>query len=133
MNPKIYQFTNPKALMQSNSPLGLTPFGEGISLALEANKTFEKYAEKLVAEVEKMSPDNAYDIQKCSLEVARSKLLSMVEEKELAKIKQEAFDRGILAEDILNIFGLLLRNHVLNKKGIPLAEVDKFGRRLGGS
>ena len=43
-------------------------------------------------------------------------------------IKNEAFTKGLLAEDILGIFGVLLRDHILQQRGIPVADVDKHAR-----
>lgn len=31
---------------------------------------------------------------------------------------------------LLGIFGILLRNHVLNEKKLPIADVDKHAREL---
>jgi hypothetical protein len=35
------------------------------------------------------------------------------------------FSRGLLAEDIMAIFGVLLRDDILKKKNSPVADVDK--------
>lgn len=122
----IYQFTNPHSPIKSHSPLSFTSVGEAILKNIDANGIFEKYKSVLVLEVEKMVSDgNAYDIQQAALSVARSKMLGMLNEQELIKVKDEAFQQGLLIEDIMGVFGLILRNQILNPKGIPLAEVDK--------
>ncbi|MGE3278509.1 MAG: hypothetical protein AB7J40_01755 [Candidatus Altimarinota bacterium] len=121
----IYQNTNPNAPLRSNSPLSLTKIGEQILLAVDAENIFSKYSDRMISEVEKMSPNNAYDIQQASLDVARTKMIDLLDSKELSLIKQEAFNRGILVEDVMSVFGYLLRNHILDIKGIPLTDVDK--------
>jgi len=121
----IYQNTNPNAPLRAHSPVSLTPIGNEISKNIDADKIFKKYSNKLMGEVEKKSPNNAYDIQQSSILVAKSIMINMLEEVELVKIKQEAFDRGLLTEDIMSVFGVLLRNEILKHKGISLAEVDK--------
>lgn len=71
-----------------------------------------------------MSPKTAYDIQQVSMEFAKNRMVSMLSEEDLVKVKQEAFNRGILVEDVMSVLGVLLRNHVLQQKNIPIAAVD---------
>jgi len=44
-------------------------------------------------------------------------------------IKQEAYSKGILVSDILSVFGVLLRNYILDSKKISISEVDKHSER----
>jgi hypothetical protein len=37
-------------------------------------------------------------------------------DEELLKVKNEAFDRGLLIDDIISVFGVLLRNKLLTNK-----------------
>lgn len=120
----IYQYTNPNAPLRAQSPVALTPVGHEISTNLRAGDLFNKYSARLISEVEKTAPNNAYDIQQASLQIAKSKMINMLDESELVKVKQEAFNRGILTEDVMGIFGIFLRNEILRQKGISLAEVD---------
>jgi hypothetical protein len=59
------------------------------------------------------------------MKVARESMENLLNEEELTAVKDEAFARGLLVEDIMSIFGILLRNKVLEEKKIPIAEVDK--------
>ena len=121
----IYNLVNPNRLVAPRSPISLTPTGIEISEKIGANTILQAHIEVLTSAVESEGPKNAYDIQVVSMKVAKEKMLSLLSEKELIAIKDEAYKRGMLVEDIMSVFGVLLRNHVLNKRGIPIADVDK--------
>ena len=112
----IYQNTNPNKLVVSQSPLNLTDKGRDISKKIKAEEMFEKYRTKLKSEVNKSDPKNAYDIQTASMETSKKFFVKMLNDDELVKIKQTAFDEGLLVEDIMSIFGVLLRNAILEEK-----------------
>lgn len=121
----IYQHVNPNSPVKSQSPMNLTVAGKAIIDKIHADKIINKYISHLVQEVEKQTPKNAYDIQNISIEVAKNNMLNYLNEDELSAVKQEAYSRGILVEDILLVFGILLRNHILKEKNIPISDVDK--------
>lgn len=121
----IYQFTNPNAPTKSQSPISLTPVGLKISENIGATNIFEKHKEKLLNAVDSKCPKTAYDIQFVSFEVAKNDMINFLDEQDLLVVKNEAYNRGILVEDVMGVFGVLLRNEILKIKGIPLAEVDK--------
>lgn len=121
----IYQFVNPHSPVKAASPISLTPSGKAIAENINAASIISKYGESFCTEVEKMPAKTAYDIQQASMEFARHRMLNMLNEDELVKVKQEAFNRGIPLEDVMSVFGVLLRNHILEKKGIPIAAVDE--------
>jgi hypothetical protein len=85
---------------------------------------FARYARQLEAIVEQGVTTNAYDIQKSSMAVARERMMRLLNANEINAIKDEAFQRGMLVEDIMNIFGVYLRDAVLAKKGIAVADAD---------
>jgi len=121
----IYQNTNPNTTVRSASPLAVTAIGKEIMTKINADKVFSKYCDILVEEVEKNLPNNAYDIQQISLKVTRNTMLNILNAEELISIKNEAFNRGILIEDVMNLFGVILRDEILKRKQIPLADIDK--------
>jgi hypothetical protein len=121
----IYQYANPNSPVRATSPISLTESGKQIVSNLKADHIFQKYATQLVKEVDQQSPKNAYDIQKVSFEVCKKKFINFLNEEEVSAVKKEAFNRGLLAEDVLSVFGVLLRNHILDMRKIPIAEVDK--------
>lgn len=121
----IYQIVNPNKTVVARSPINLTDLGKQIAEILKANTIVEKHNSKLLKEVELESPKNAYDIQMASMKVAKGKLITLLTEEELTAVKQEAYNRGIIVEDVMAIFGVILRNLVLNQKGFPISDVDK--------
>ncbi|MDP8211666.1 MAG: hypothetical protein P9X22_00040 [Candidatus Zapsychrus exili] len=120
----IYDNTNPRRTVAAMSPISLTDMGKEIVTKIEANQILEKYILKLTKEVDSENPKNAYDIQSASMKVAKEKMITFLNEKELNTVKQEAYTRGIIVQDVMSVFGLLLRNHILNQKGMPISDVD---------
>ncbi|MCL2459097.1 MAG: hypothetical protein FWF31_09715, partial [Desulfobulbus sp.] len=112
---------NPVASM---SPISLTSVGIEIKDKLDADSILGKYISRLQSDIEERGVDNAYDIQMAAMEIAKSRLLSMLTGEEQAAVKQEAYNRGLLAEDIMSVYGVLLRDHILKSKGIPVSDVD---------
>lgn len=121
----IYQLVNPNRPVAAMSPISLTDIGKQIAANINAENLVGRNRDRLIAAVEMESPKNAYDIQMAAMKVAREKMLPMLNESELLAVKQEAYNRGLLVEDVLSVFGVLLRNIVLEKKGIPIADVDR--------
>lgn len=120
----IYQFVNPHSPVKAASPIALTDSGKDIATKIGADQIIVNHAEAFSGEIEKMSPKTAYDIQQSSMEFAKNRMINMLSEEDLIKVKQEAFNRGLLIEDVMSVLGVLLRNHVLQKKNIPIAAVD---------
>ena len=59
------------------------------------------------------------------MNVIKINLLRLLNEEELIRIKNLAYQQGVLVEDFFGIFGVILRNHILQQKGIPISEIDK--------
>lgn len=121
----IYDRTNPKPMTQSYSPISLTPLGKENADKMQAQQIFERIKGDLVRFVENANPKNAYDIQTVSMNVIKIHLLRLLNEEELIRIKNLAYQQGVLVEDFFGIFGVILRNHILEQRGIPISEVDK--------
>lgn len=85
----------------------------------------DKYYQSLKTLVDEAKPANAYDLQARAMDVARKELPARLTDSELLSIKDEAFQRGILEEDVLSVVGILLRNLLLKEKNIPVSDVDK--------
>lgn len=120
----IYQNTNRNSPIMSHSPISLTTIGLEISADIKAESILEKYAPRLISEVEKENPKNAYDIQMASMSVAKNSMIKLLNEAELISVKQEAYNKGIIVEDVMSVFGVLLRNKILTIKGLPISDVD---------
>lgn len=123
----IYQNTlGTRRTVAAMSPINLTALGKEIAEKLKAEDILKKYISKLSKEAEIENSKNAYDIQMAAMNLAKGKLLTLLNDEELVAVKQEAYNRGLLAEDIMSIFGVLLRNHVLAEKGYPVSDIDKY-------
>jgi hypothetical protein len=122
----IYDNTNPRKTLAAASPIALTAFGKEIANKIGAEKIFKRYLQKLLGKATTKCPltANAYDIQVESMKIAKEDLRRMVTAEEINLIKNEAFERGILDEDIWAIFGIYLRDHILNARGISAADID---------
>ncbi len=121
----IYQNTNPNRLIEARSPISLTSKGRELSDTIRANEILNKHLVPLEERVNSENPKNAYDIQMSSLKVAKEQLISMLDEEDLNLIKDTAYQNGLIVDDLMGIFGVLLRNHILNKKGLPIADIDR--------
>lgn len=122
----IYGFVNPHRPVATMSPISLTPSGKEIVENIKADTLLKKCLPQLTKEVEVENPGNAYDIQMVAMKVAKEKMLPCLNNEEQATVKQEAYNRGLIVEDIMSVFGVLLRDHILSQKGLPIAEVDKY-------
>lgn len=114
-----------KRTVATTSPLNLTDIGEEIRKKIKADDILKKHFPTLKKEIEQKKAGNAYDIQMLTMKIAKEKILTLLTEEELLLIKKEAYKRGILVEDIMSVFGVLLRNRVLTEKKIPISDVDK--------
>lgn len=121
----IYQHTNKNSPIMSNSPISLTKVGKEISKNIDADEILKKYLDKLENDDELLKCNSAYDIQNISMNIAKYKLIKYLNEEELLKIKNQAYAYGILDEDVMSIFGILLRNYILKKKNMSIYDVDK--------
>lgn len=121
----IYQNTNPNKTVAAVSPISITDNGKQIANKINADHILRKYIDRLSALVEAASPKTAYDVQTASMATAKEKMMGLLNADEINAIKAEAYARGLLVEDIMAIFGVLLRDNILQKKGWSVAEVDK--------
>lgn len=122
----IYQSVKPHIPVINMSPLVLTDSGKKIKEKIKANEIFKKYEKNLKEEADKFAPKTAYDIQMIAMKIVKEKLLEMLNEDELIPMKEEAYKNGLLLENILAIFGILLRNAILTEKNIPVSSIDSI-------
>ena len=123
----IYNNTNPRSVVTSHSPLALTPLGHDVVQAIDAESLFAKYRNRLFEFVQARCPQgaNAYDIQVAAMNIAKTDFPSMLNADEVNLLKQTAYDKGMLYEDILPVFGIMLRDKVLSDRNIPVVDVDR--------
>ncbi|MFA4975836.1 MAG: hypothetical protein WC853_13910 [Thermodesulfovibrionales bacterium] len=122
----IYENTlGSKRTVAALSPITLTEVGKEIKEKIKADAILEKHFLKLTKEIEQEKTENAYDIQMASMKIAKEKMLTLLNEEELLAVKQEAYNRGLIVEDIMSVLGVLLRDRILKLKGYPISDVDK--------
>ena len=127
----IYQHTLPVTMRPTaaHSPISLTDVGHAIAVNIKAKEILTKYRTQLCAAVDASSPKNAYDIQMAAMKVSREKLITFLNDVEISQVKQEAFSRGLLAEDVLSVVGVLLRDDILTERKLPVSDVDKHEKK----
>lgn len=113
--------------VEANSPISLNDTGKEVAKEISAESMFQKYKDKWSDSVDETNPKNAYDIQQSSFDVVRAELFDSLMDDDLAKLKDVAFKHGVLVEHFTSIFGVYLRDYILEKRDIPISDVDKHG------
>ena len=122
---EILMADNKAGLDEAKSPRRLTRKGKSIAKKIHANELLARYGDQFdVSGVE-----NAYDIQQMAKKWADDRLPDLMEESDLNRIKDIAFQNGLQLSIILRtVIGLLLRDRILEQKGIPLTQIDEDER-----
>lgn len=50
---------------------------------------------------------------------------NLLTDEEMEMIKDEAFKQGVSLDDILFIFGIILRDQILEKRSLSIEDIDK--------
>ena len=105
----------PSNAFQSDSPLSLSDYGQGLSDKINAHAIAAKYKERLIsmAKEQNMRP---YQIQQCCFEYASKEILKDLEKNDKERyylLTDAAFNEGVEIEKLLQITGLVLRDQVL--------------------
>jgi hypothetical protein len=109
-------------IQEAESPLKLTDRGKALAKSINADRILSRYGDQFDAS----DMTNAYDIQQTAKQWADDRLPDLMEEGDLNRIKNVAFENGLQLSIILRtVIGLLLRDRILEQKGIPLAQVDE--------
>ncbi len=121
---QIYQKTVSTAAVTTSSPAHLSEVGKNIVKSLEADKILLRNEERLINLVDEENPQNAYDVQQTCFSIVGEHIEKMLTANELEIAKEKSLESGILLSNTLSIFAVLLRDKILEKKGISLKEVD---------
>lgn len=125
----IYNVVNPNAMTRSQSPIALTDKGRETAQGLNAAELLAAHYPRLQQTVTEAAPQNAYDIQQAAFKAAREQLPGLLSSADINKLKDTAFANGVLFEDILSIFGVLLRDRLLDERNIPTTDIDLHAPR----
>ena len=112
-------------VFRSNSPLSLTVKGKGIAEQCNARKIAEKYAQQV--EVDEAAKE--YDIQVAAFDFAKNKLSDKIDEEENENIKKVAYNNAFKVDTILGVIGVVLRDYILEERGMSPEGVDKTNPR----
>ena len=122
---KIYKLINPDAIVISSSPLQISDIGQEIAKQINADKMFETYKNKLMKKINKKNLTTPYDIQNTSMTLVKTELVNMINTKEINQIKKIAYEENIKLEQIMGIFGVKLRNHILKEKNMEIPKIKE--------
>ena len=111
-------------LVERKSPISLTDKGIEISEKLEAEAILDANYEELTSILRTKNPNNAYDIQELSMDIAHEFLEKNIDKENLEKAKKVAYEAGIPLESLYSIFGILLRDRILKERGFSHTDVD---------
>jgi hypothetical protein len=111
--------------IKAHSPVSLTTQGEEISNAIRLDDLIIKYWEKISAQIKKNNPNNPYDIQIMSMNIANNIFENIFNDQEKVSIKKYAFETGRNLLEIYPIIGVLVRDKYLKEIGASLKEIDK--------
>ena len=107
--------------VDKQSPLNLSSSDEDIANYLNIDSKLIALTNNESNIIHKLSKNkNAYDIQVNCIEWAKNDLNNFLDHIYLDKIKNKAYSLGIPEEDVLYIFGIKLRDMILNELDIAI-------------
>ena len=112
-------------LTQAQSPVQLTEQGEEIAKDLESYALIEKYKNEFKQKMNNIADLNPYRIQQECKRVIENYFKDIVEDSLIKSIENRAFNEGILFDDLLSIYIIILRNKILAEKGIEVKTIAK--------
>ena len=122
----IYSNTLRQPLTQSNSPITLTDAGKEVAKIIKAATLVDKYKYLFVDALGKNYQRlNAYDIQQKIFDFSSGAFDKNLTDKEINTIKDEAYNRGLLDDDIFRVIAILVRDEILSDLGMNKVELDK--------
>ena len=102
------------------SPLKLTDSGEKTAKSIHAYQLAEKYGDRVSLEKDA----NAYQIQQACFAFSEKELLSQLDKNERQHLEKQAFEQGTNVAHFLKIIGILIRDRVLQSRGMQSREID---------
>ncbi len=125
-NLEIFLSNRVSNVAETKSPLSLNKTGETLSTEFQAAKLIDRYYQELKESVDAENPANAFDIQQISLNIARNFFSSKKDDDLLNTAKGIAYEKGVASLDVYVIFGILLRDKILEDRTLSKADVDKY-------
>lgn len=117
---------NSSVLLQSKSPVSLTPKGEEVAKELKAEEIITRNWSKIYEILEKaISNKNAYDIQQYCIENVSVDPEKFFDNDGLNLLKDYAYKQGNPLQLYTRLVGILIRDRYLKQKGIAISDIDK--------
>jgi hypothetical protein len=113
------------ALAQSHSPITLSEKGQEVSKELDAVSLVANNWEAIFNNLEQnVANKNAYDIQQYCIETASVELDKFLNEQDLLKVKNFAFNQGANVQYFSIVFALIIRDKYFKDKKIKISDID---------
>ena len=125
----ILEFMNQKnnTLIQTNSPLNLSPVGETYNKELKLTNMVQNHWNDIRNQlIKKLPSDNLYDIQMACISYAEDSMDSIFTKDEIDLIKDHAFKNGAPYDHYKTLVGIIIRNTYFHEKGINIDEIDNY-------
>ncbi len=112
----------PTPTVASQSPIRLTDLGSEIAEEIKVREWVSECAERVHDRIESKS---AYDIQELCFQYAKQELTEdlkngMIPSINSEYIKTSAYNHGLELKQVLEVFGVMLRDEMLNRLGIEI-------------
>ena len=127
----IYNSTLPanKRMTESHSPIALTKIGKEVAQKIKAediiDKTYINIKDTIEAHHTDIFNQNAYDIQEIIFTYFSDRIETHLKADKLNSIKTEAYNRGVIVEDLYKILAVIFRDKLLRELKKPVSDIDK--------
>jgi hypothetical protein len=118
--------------VKGHSPLSLTPKGEEISKAIDAEAKIVRHWDAIKKKLEAKNPINTYDIQVAAMDIARNCFDEVFTPAEQGEVKTYALKVGLNLLEMYPIIGIIIRNKIFDERNISLGEVDDHNQAVSG-
>ncbi len=118
--------TQKNILTKRKSPISLTDIGEQYSKDLNAPSIIANHWQDILNKLNStlIADATAYDIQVISFNIGDD-FQNYFTKEELTKLKDHAFNAGYTIDIYGRLFGIIIRDKILQMRGIDVTEVDK--------
>ncbi len=111
-------------LLQSFSPVSLSPAGQEAAADLDAYNVVERNWGRITEALKDMKSLNPYDIQEYCFNETGSSPERFLDDEAIDTIKTYAFNKGYNVVIYYQMFGLIIRDRYFEEKQIPLSKID---------
>jgi hypothetical protein len=122
----IQIFGNNKPLVQSQSPVNVSPYGKQIAEDLELDKYINENWNFISNYIKDNSVSlNLYDIQQLCFNLTIIEAENVLSEEGYDKVKLRAYKEGLPVVSILQLASIMIRNKYFEENGLDTEDIDK--------